>query len=195
MKTAKEMRAYNRKNHFHNYWFTRKSFRLVERILFPDEEVKVAFSGALDHKKVWKIWARYVFVLTNKRLIMAQKKFFSFKSETQFVNLETLNNVTFSKNIFKCTITFNTMRKVFAVKKFTKAGKRVFKAVNTYLGEWKQNSAAKAQQPAFSLADELLKYKKLLDEGVITQEELDQIKQKYLSPDQTKPPAPAEAKK
>lgn len=182
MKKAKEMRAYARKNRFRNLPLTVRSFKMIENVLFPDEQVLVAFSGSLNNKHVWKWRTRYAFALTDHRLIYAQNKPFSFKTETQTIELKSVNDVTFNKDIFRSSITFNTLKSTFYIKKFAGPGKRIFKAINICLGEFRKHggTVTAASAPSASVADELLKYKQLLDSGAITQAEFEQFKKKHL---------------
>ena len=199
MRTHKEMLEYNKKHGFGNRWHTKKSFRLIETALYIGEEVLVAFSGSLDNKKVWRIRSRYAFALTNNRLIIAQKKFFSFKTDTKSVEIQTLKNVNFKRDVIRCSLEFNTVSLSFSLRKFRRRGKKVYNAVNSTLGVLRSGIDGASQgigantiatqthsQPR-STADELKKFKELVDLNIISQEEFEKIKNnllaKYTAPD------------
>ncbi|MCL2555629.1 MAG: PH domain-containing protein [Firmicutes bacterium] len=192
MRTRKEMMQYNKNHRFGNRWFTKKSFKLIERTLYAGEEALVAFSGTLDHKRVWRIRSRYAFALTSNRLIFAQKKFFSFKTDTKSIELSAIRSINFNKEVIRCNLIFNTINLTFSLRKFRKRGKRVYKAVNAALGALRGFSDDKviddnskvdisSLQKTNSVADEILKFSTLLEQNIINQEEFDKIKGKLLS--------------
>jgi|GEM_PF-3239159 len=197
MRTRKEMMQYNKQQGFGNRWHTKKSFKLIEKTLYAGEEVLVAFSGSLDHKRVWRIRSRYAFALTSTRLIFAQKKFFSFKTDTKSVELSAVRSINFNKDIIRSTLVFNTINLTFSLRKFRKRGKRVYKAVNAALGVLRgfsdngetgegnvnniNNADSNQSQKTKSIADELLKFKALVGQGVISEEEFNKIKDNLLN--------------
>lgn len=188
------MMEYNKTHKFGNRWFTKKSFKLIEKALYVGEEALVAFSGTLDHRRVWRIRSRYAFALTNNRLIIAQKKFFSFRTDTKSLEIQTLKNINFRREVIRCNLDFNTVSLSFSLRKFRKRGKRVYDVVNSTLGVLRgfgggidgasQGVGANttvSQQQSRSTADELKKFKELQDLGVISQDEFDKIKNNLLA--------------
>ena len=78
------------------------------------------------------------------------------------------------------TITFDTIKEVFNVNVSSSAATAITNKIHEIL--YSQNTSAENLSPssAYSPADEILKYKNLLDIGAITEEEYNQKKQELL---------------
>lgn len=177
MRSAKEMRQFAAQYSVTNKFLIsvkleRCPFEDIEAALKPDEDVLFCF-GAIFEKAV---------ALTNYRLINAETRnlskgqnggisFFSYEninsvsSENMLLHIKTIGDEDLEYgNIYKDKISGAVSIIDDIVKKYKNAGKAA--------------SVQVVQQ--VSAADELKKYKELLDMGVITQEEFDAKKKQLL---------------
>lgn len=119
-----------------------------------------------------------VALLTDKRFMFKYKV--GFESSLEVINLEHIENVNIARNaLLASSIQLNSLTKTYELlishKKglVDKIGQTFEKAINDC--KFKQEQ----QTVITSSADEILKFKKLLDEGIITKEEFE-IKKKQL---------------
>lgn len=177
MRTAKEMRDFAAQYSVTNKFLIsvkleRCPFEDIEAVLKPDEDVLFCF-GALFEKAV---------ALTNYRLINAETRllskgqnggvtFFSYEninsvsSENMLLHIKTIGDEDLQYgNIYKEKITSAVTTIDDIVKKYKNAG----------------NAATVQVVQQASAADELKKFKELLDMGVISQEEFDAKKKQLL---------------
>ena len=111
-------------------------------------------------------------------MILAQQQ--ALGEVVQSINLDNINDVTKSYGILSGTITFDTIKEVFNVNVSSSAATAITNKIHEIL--YSQNTSAENLSPssAYSPADEILKYKNLLDIGAITEEEYNQKKQELL---------------
>lgn len=192
MKTANEMYQYCLKNNFDQNWDEEtalKHLQIIEQNLQSDEEVIMCFLGKREIMN-----GKCAFAITDKQnVIWGQRSIYGrWYKEIPF---STITNISFSGGMFKSMISFNAVGDTYSplntsntnfsmgsvtcsVKNNTaqiiyKKCRELFEKTNESLLENKQIGNS------FSVADEILKYKKLLDAGAITQEEFE-IKKKQL---------------
>ena len=186
LNTAEKMYRYCEKNGF-GHGFTKRSaikhFEIIEVSLQNDENVYMCFIGLHNHRDGGGSDGNYAYAITNKRIIMAQKK--AFGQNLQSVLLENLNDITVSTGILSGIVVIDTMKEVFNVSTTNKEAKNICEKVHEVLLSLKEqkdkvNTANTAMPNAFSGADEIMKYKNLLDAGIITEEEFNKKKQQIL---------------
>ncbi len=181
MKTAKEMYQYCEDNKLGTgmgqKWGT-KHFTLIEKALMADEYVAVCFMGLHNYVSNTKHDNNFAYAITNKRVIMAQQR--TFGTAVQFVSLEHVNDITFSTGPVFGVLTIDTIKEKFNVAVGKPIAANIHQRVQEHLANivWKhqQQTAVMAMSPA----DELRKFKGLLDDGVITEAEYTNKKQQLL---------------
>lgn len=178
-KNAQDMYQYCLKNGYivkPKKW-TLNTFSLIEKSLLKDEKVLLVFPGLTFSGKILESFAsvsRYCnYALTNKRIIIADKTIFI--DGIQTVPLKNINDITLSDTLmtidtFKDKIVFGFPKKAMAIT----INKKIHEILDS-LAKIAENNNSN-----ISCADEILKFKQLLDQGIITQEEFDKKKQELL---------------
>lgn len=112
MKTADEFVRFVEEHHtgkgFNKSW-TQKHFEAVAKHLDDDEFAHVAFIGLINYRAVDAYDKNYAYLLTNKRLPMAQKKVIGEKSRS--IDLNDITNVWYEDANPFGVITFEAERK------------------------------------------------------------------------------------
>jgi predicted Zn-dependent peptidase len=99
----------------------------------------------------------------------------------QSVYLDNLNDITFKSGIAIGVMTIDTLREVFNVGLAKDSAQRISAKVHEAIDALKAKKAQDIQAPSpASAADELRKFKELLDASIITQEEFDAKKKQLL---------------
>ncbi|WP_328141668.1 PH domain-containing protein [Priestia aryabhattai] len=182
MSTAEGMYKYCKDKNFgtgFNEKWALKHFRIIENNLMQDEKVLMTFIGLHNYVSATKHDNTYSYALTNKRIMFAQKTITgeNFKA----VNYDKLNDVGFKKGMVYGIVTIDTLSEIFNVALDRDSATAINNHIHKVLDDLKDASIA--PQPQFvyntSAADEIKKYKELLDIEAITQEEFD-IKKKEL---------------
>ena len=163
-----------------------KHFSIIQEHLLPNERVLMTFIGLHNYESTSNHDKNFAYAITNKRFIMAQKQTISGEI-FQTVSLENVNDITFKSGLLSATVTIDTIKEVFNVNMSKESAKKVYSKILEIL-----NSLKKKEMPAepaantgthqpSSAADEILKFKKLLDQGIITQAEFDEQTKKLLN--------------
>lgn len=189
LKTAEGMYQYCLNNKLGSGWNKKwgtKHFKIIEENLLPDEEVKMPFIGLHNSISITKHDGNFAYALTNKRIMMAQKK--AVTGEIfQSVSLNNINDITFQSGLVYGKITIDTIKETFNIEVDKDTAKRIKSLLHTIMDELKNVSVTSdvdmlsTAQNQLSIADELKKYKELLDLGVLTQEEFEKQKSKLLN--------------
>lgn len=184
MKTAQQMYDYSVKNGFGKgiSGWGQKSFAVVEKQLLPDEEAIICFIGLHNYVSMTQHAGNYAYAITNKRLVLGQKKVIG--EATQFVNLANINDITYSAGGIYGYITIDTFKECIKICFSTQEAAKLYPVLNKYFADFKHRSKT-ASAPVIhaasaSPADELRKYKQLLDDGIITQAEFNAKKKQIL---------------
>lgn len=183
MKTAKKMYQFCID---HNYgsgmtknWGL-KHFMLIEQALESDENVLMCFIGLHNYISPTKHDNNFAYAITDKRIIMAQKKMIGQIFQT--VEIENLNDVTMNTGMLMGIITIDTMKERFNVAVEKSQAVSINQAIHEVLFSVKQEKRKmgniKSQQT--SVADEILKFKGLYDLGIITKTEFEKKKKELL---------------
>ncbi len=179
LKNAREMYEYCRNNNFgqgmSKSW-SEKHFQVIVDALTPDEAVLMVFIGLHNYVSVTKHDQNVAYAITNKRIIMGQKKLIG--NVVQSVSLDQVNDITSSTGMLLTVITIDTIKEKFNVAVNKIVGQNITDKIHALLIELK--SPAEAHSTGRSAADEISKLKDLLDQGALTQEEFDAMKKKML---------------
>lgn len=193
MKTAKEMYQYCVKNNFDQGWSEETALshlKVIEQNLQADEEVLMCFVGKREIMN-----GKCAFAITNKHISWGQQSLTSQWHKEILFN--TITEIRFSGGLFSSMITFGAIGDTYAalnpldinshqagvtcsVKNVT--AKEIYNRCKSTYEEAKRKlsqSIVNFSSPT-STADEILKYKNLLDMGAITQEEFEQKKKQLL---------------
>lgn len=179
MKTGQEMYEYSTRNGFGKgmMGFGQKSFDVVAKNLMPDEDALICFIG-IHYPSSNKNQGNFAYAITNKRLILGQKKVIG--ETVQFINLDNINDITLSTNAFYGYITFDTFKECFKVCFADIEAKKLYPVLNRHFANFKNKSQQTNSVPQNDAASEIMKFKQLLDAGIITQEEFDAKKKQLL---------------
>ncbi len=184
MKTAREMGDYCIKNGW-NYGgadCVYENFEVVERNLSPDEDVVFAYvsNGVKDRSGKLVLGGHTAIVFTSKKMMYAQRR----KVMGDFVrtiNYDSINDVSSHIGWFDGKIVVDSITEYMDMcvdkAKVEEIRKLALEAIESYRAK---KSSVNGQVQAVSSADELKKFKELLDMGVITQEEFDAKKKQLL---------------
>lgn len=155
-----------------------KHFSVIEKTLSPDEEVKMCFIGLHNYVSMSKTDGNFAYAITNKRIIMAQQKWMG--QHIKSVEFDRLNDITLQTGMALGILTIDTMKEKFNVALNKRIATNINNKIQEILGSLRQQKNAPTIIQATSSADEILKYKNLLDMGIITQAEFDDKKVQLL---------------
>lgn len=183
IQTAKEMYNYCVQNGFGSGWnekWALKHFNLIENSLMNDEYVKMVFIGLHNYISSTKHDGFYAYAITNKRIIMAQQKVFGHNFQT--ISLDNINDITFSSGMAFGKLTIDTIKETFNVQLDKVSAKKISDSIHIILDNLKKlTKNSNIESNSNSVADEIKKFKELLDIGAITQEEYDKKKNELLN--------------
>lgn len=156
-------------------WGTRKEIKYLRTVLYGDEEVFSIASGIMDHK-TWLI------TCTNKRIIFIDCGLLYGVRHSE-VMIDKVNAVSFVNGLILGEIHIEDGASTRIIENVQKRSTKPFvDAVHKAMGLSHQNKQQIiTQQTNVSVADEILKFKQLMDNGIITQEEFEQQKRRLLS--------------
>lgn len=180
MKTVQEMFDYAKKYDNKILQVQVIAFKEIEKLLLPDEDVICTFTGLTETRKNNSLLWYVAIAVTNQRILIGGqiKGLFKVSYTAHAYNIESVNAVTHSYSMIGTDLIINTFNDdiKIGIDSREKANKIIIdieKALHTAKAE-------KENKNAPSSADEIKKYKELLDNGVITQEEFDAKKKQLL---------------
>lgn len=155
-----------------------KHFSIIEKALSKDEEVLMCFIGLHNYISPTKHDQNYAYAVTSKRIMMAQQRVVG--QNFQSVMLSNLNDVSMRTGVVFGAITIDTIKEKFNVGVAPVIANKINESIHDILYSLHQSSNSRDQiavtnQP-ISIADEIMKYKNLLDAGLISQNEYDKLK-------------------
>ena len=150
-----------------------KHFNIVSNNLIKDEQVKMCFCGLHNYVSMTKHDGYFAYAITNRRIMIAQKKVFG--ENFQSISLDNVNDVTFSSGLMLGIITIDTFKEKFNVSVDRKTGSSINDHIHEIL------LIKNEKEDNVNNIDYLIDYKKLLDSGVISQEEFDLKKKELLN--------------
>jgi Bacterial PH domain/Short C-terminal domain len=154
-------------------WFTRKEIAELPNILHKDEHIKAITSGFNDGN-TWLI------TCTTKRIIMMDKGMI-YGLKVAEIPLDRINSITHSTGLVLGQIAITDGAVTRQISNINKNTVKYFvDAVNSEIDKIRKLNFGSTQVvQQVSAADEIVKFKSLLDSGIITQEEFE-IKKKSL---------------
>ncbi len=180
MKTAQEMYKYCKNNKFGTgiikSW-SLKHFSIIQSALSTDENVIMCFMGLHNYKSPGKHDRNFAYAVTNKRIIMAQKKLIGKNFQTIF--LDNINDVTFSSSLVYGIITIDTLKEKFNVALDKSQANNINLKIHDVLYELKKEQSSTPKKNPQDTICEIKRYKELLESGIITQKEFE-LKKKLL---------------
>lgn len=179
--TSKDMYYYARDNGFGrgmNEEWGLKHFKVIALNLMKDEDVLMTFIGMHNYRSATKHDKYFAYAITDKRFIIAQKNIIA--GETlQTIYLDNINDITFASGMAFGIMTIDTIKEKFNVALDKISAKKITDRAHEILDEIRaKNKTLNTSQ--LSPADEIKKYKSLLDEGIITEEEFNTKKSQLL---------------
>ncbi|WP_027625561.1 SHOCT domain-containing protein [Clostridium lundense] len=190
LSTAEGMYQYCNDNKFDsgcNKKFMLRHFKIIEDNLLDDEKVYVTFVGVHNYVSATKHDGNYAYAITSKRIIIVQEDIDIIEEETlQSISLEDINNITLKLGMVLGTITVDTIKGIFNITSDKTAVKLINSRINEAINEINNDNSDNDNErlgsdTVVSVADELIKFKELLDMGVLTQEEFDAKKEQLLN--------------
>lgn len=181
LRTAQDMYNYCLQNNFGSGMsaaWDLKHFALIENALQKNEKVYLCFEGLHNYISASKHDGNFAFALTNKRIIMAQKRMMG--EAIQSVYLENLNDVSYKKGLLFGVISIDTTKEFFNVGVNSVTAQCIINALHEKIDEIKSNNGKTNGDSNISVSNELKTLKELFDSGILTQEEFDKQKAKLL---------------
>ena len=178
--TAEEMYQYCIENGFGEGMTKKwgiKHFSVIEADLKENERVLMCFIGLHNYVSATEHNDNFAYAITDKRIIMAQKKLFG--DVLQSVLVDNLNDITVNSGMLFGVVTFDTIKEKFNIGTNKNSAKKIQSVARDILFDLKNKKTSSTD--SLSAADELLKFKQLLDMGAITQDEFDAKKKALLN--------------
>ena len=182
MKTVNEMMEAARKYQVVNLSVFEKAFSEIEKMLRPDEDVLCAFTGSSAQRKNSSMLWFVGVALTNQRLLIGGqiKGLLKVSYTAQSFNIENINAISQSWSAIGGDLIIDTLGDDIRIGESARdVVNSIIVDFDTVLQSVKTPKNGAVIQQA-SVADELKKFKELLDMGVITQEEFDAKKKQLL---------------
>lgn len=177
MKTAKEMYNFTVKNGFgksNTDSWTLKHFSVIEKQLSPGEDVILCFMGLHNYISLTKHDNNYAYAITNKRIIMAQKKLVG--EIVQTVLLDNINDITYKKGLAIGVITIDSIKEKFNVALQNTNSNKLYNLIHELILKLKKGNTSSSSND-YGQLEEL---KRLKDKGIITQREFELKKKQIL---------------
>lgn len=176
MKTAKEMVSFCKKNGFgksNTEGLTLKHFEIIQNQLSAGEDVILCFMGLHNYKSITSHENNYAYAITNKRIVMGQKKMIGEVSKS--VLLSNINDITYKKGIALGVITIDSSAEKFNVALENTNSGKLYNLIQELIIKLKNPHSSTSNE-----LDQLEKLKQLKDRGIITQREFDLKKKQIL---------------
>lgn len=157
-----------------------KHFKIIENNLLSEEDVLMTFIGLHNYISSTKHDNNFAYAITNKRILMAQKK--AIGETLKIVYLDNLNDITLDSGFVLGKMTIDTTKEIFNVGLDKISAKAICAEAHNVIDKIKSYKTSKTVSYSLptSDADEILKFKTLLDSGIISQEEFDAKKKQLL---------------
>ena len=162
-----------------------KHFSIIEKQLMTDEKPQLCFIGLHNYVSMIKHDGNFAYCVTDRRIMMAQKKLMG--EVFQSVLFDRLNDVTMNTGMLLGILTVDTMNEKFnvcvdklTVSKINDRIHSVLERVRKRPDVIATSNVIASSVATQSVADEILKFKRLLDMGAISQEEFDNMKAQLL---------------
>ena len=155
--------------------FVKKEIKALPEVLDDTETIKYACSGVLDGH-TWLV------VCTNKRVIFLNKNMV-FGMDQKEIPLTVINAVSYSKQFVSGTVSITNGANVTGIEKINAVAAPIMaKTIREQMAAIKSPTQSQTVvQSTPDVPDEIRKYKQLLDDNIITQEEFDAKKKELLN--------------
>lgn len=155
--------------------FVKKEIKALPEVLDDTETIKYACSGVLDGH-TWLV------VCTNKRVIFLNKNMV-FGMDQKEIPLSVINAVSYSKQFVSGTVSITNGANVTGIEKINAVAAPIMaKTIREQMATIKSPTQSQTVvQSTPDVPDEIRKYKQLLDDDIITQEEFDAKKKELLN--------------
>ncbi|MEK9197113.1 PH domain-containing protein [Ureibacillus sp. FSL E2-3493] len=185
MSRAENMYQYCKDNNFGSGFTDKwgvKHFKVLQDNLLRGEKVLMTFIGLHNYISATKHDSNYAYAITNKRILFGQKSLTGEKFKA--VQFDKINDITFQKGLVFGILTIDTPQEKFNVGLdagcATSINNKIHEVFDNLKSASSQGNIPQATNPSISAADEILKFKKLLDAGILTQEEFEAKKKQLL---------------
>ena len=131
--------------------------------------------GLHNYASLTKHDNNFAYVITNKRIIIAQKRIVG--EVIQTILLDNINDITYKKGIAFGVITIDSMKERFNVALENTNSDKLYSLIHELIFKSKNTTSS----PFSGNYKELEDLKKLLDKGIITQKEFDLKKKQILN--------------
>lgn len=155
-----------------------KHFNVIADSLKNNENVLMAFIGIHNYISPTKHDGNYAFAITDNKILIAQQKVVG--ESLYSINLKNINDIAYKSGAIFGILTIDTFKEKFNVGLDSISANKVSMKVREVIDDILYNNSSNAAPVPSSSADELLKFKQLLDSGIITQEEFDFKKKQIL---------------
>lgn len=184
LQLAEGMYNYCKQNGYGSGWNEKwgvKHFQVIEKSLMDKEEVLMTFIGLHNYESPTKHDNYFAYAITNKRIIMAQKNMIAGEN-LQTVYLDNINDITFKSGVLFGVMTIDTIKETFNVGLNKESAQKINAKVHEVLDQLRNANSQSSQpvQAGISVADEIKKFKELLDAGTISPEEFEAKKKQLL---------------
>ncbi|MGG5330594.1 PH domain-containing protein [Enterococcus sp. AZ163] len=181
MRTAEEMYNYCKdKGYFSgsDRNFTLKLFNVIANHLGQDEDVVVCFIGVHNRKSPTKDDGFYGYALTNRRFMMGQKRLIG--EDLKSISISNLQDMQLKMDSTTATLTIFTSDNPVTIMLTSHEAEDIAKTLKHYAREDTAPIEQEKPQGTLSKAEQLLKMKELLDAGILSDEEFEQVKKDIL---------------
>lgn len=153
-----------------------KHFDVVASQLTQDEQAIFCFIGLHNYISATKHDNYYAYAITNKRLLFGQSKMLGFDVKSVYLN--NINDISLSKAFINDIVVIDTIKEVIRINVAAPSSPAFISAIHEaiQLATTPESSVSSS----VSSADELKKYKELLDMGAITAGEYEAKKKQLL---------------
>ena len=175
MNTALEMFTFAKENCFGHdtflYHTALRDFEVVEGQLAPHEKVILSFMGEYKRRN-GEALGHFAFALTDEKLIMGQKRISSEKSKQ--VYLKQFTDIRKKVYFMYGELIFDFQNDLFVVVMDPKDTTKTYNAITRLLGSREQKNDID------EIAQEILRFRKLAEEGYVTWSDFEEKKRKML---------------
>lgn len=181
MRSAEEMYNYCKdKGYFSgsDRNFTLKLFNVIANHLGQDEEVKVCFIGVHNRKSPTKDDGFYGYALTNRRFMMGQKRLIG--EDLKSIPISNLQDMQLKMDSTTATLTIFTSDNPVTIMLTSHEAEDIVQTLKQNAQDETAMPEKEKTQDSLSKAEQLLKMKELLDAGILSNEEFEQVKKDIL---------------
>lgn len=138
MSVYEELKEFKRKYPSTIAWRLKRHAKVVEKHLNPDEKVLFCFAAQKGFSSL-DIFSTYAVVLTNKRIILAQKRLI-FGYTFLAITPDMFNDLTVKSNIIWCTVYIDTIKETAVLSNISK---RAASIIETQITEYMMDEKKK----------------------------------------------------